>query len=82
MEIGDIVIVHDKHLPRGLWKLGRIVDVMRGRDGQIRGATVKMKSEDGQVLLRHPTVISIGSEMPRAKPRNCTSCGKLRGHTR
>ena len=25
--VGDIVIVHDENMPRGLWKLGRVEDV-------------------------------------------------------
>ena len=41
---GDVVIVHDESLPQGLWKLGRIQGVITGRDGKIRGATVKVAS--------------------------------------
>lgn len=55
LSVGEVVIVHDEHLPRGLWKLGRIQEVMMGRDGQIRGATVRMAVRDRQqVLLRRP----------------------------
>ena len=69
VEIGDIVIVHDERLPRGLWKLGRIVDVMRGRDGQIRGATVKMASEDGHgALLRRPIQLLFPLEVKCQEP--------------
>ena len=49
--VDDIVIVHDEHLPRGLWKLGKIVSVMKGRDGFVRGATVKIGNRDGQEVL-------------------------------
>ena len=42
VSVGDVVIIHDEHLPRGLWKLGKIVSVMEGRDGLIQGATVKV----------------------------------------
>lgn len=53
--IGDIVIVHDDQLPRGLWKLGRIQEVMKGRDGIIRGAVVKFVCRGRQHLhLRRP----------------------------
>ena len=31
---GDIVIAHDSTLPRGLWKLGRVQEVLNGHDGQ------------------------------------------------
>lgn len=55
VEVGDVVIVHDEHLPCGLWKLGRVLNVMKGRDCQIQGATVKMASNDGcGTQLRRP----------------------------
>ena len=47
MSVGEAVIVHDEHLPHGLWKLGRIETVMKGCDDRIRGVTVKMAGEDG-----------------------------------
>ena len=50
--VSDVVIVH---LPRGLWRLGKIEEVMKGRDGRIRGVTVKMANKDGkQSLLNRP----------------------------
>lgn len=49
------MIVHDDHLPRGLWKLGSIQEVMVGQDGLIRGAVVRVASRDRQHLyLRRP----------------------------
>jgi len=49
------VIVQDEHLPRGLWKLGKIKTVMKDRDGHIRAAIVKMANSDGRsVLLNRP----------------------------
>lgn len=55
LSVGEVVIVHDEHLPRGLWKLGVIQDTITGQDGQIRGATVKMAKRDKQQdLLRRP----------------------------
>ena len=55
LSVGEVVIVHDEHLPRGLWKLGRIQETIEGRDGQIRGATIKMAKRDRQQdLLRRP----------------------------
>ena len=55
VSMGDVVVVHDEHLPRGLWKLGKIMSVMKGQDGYIRGATVRIGNKDGQkVLLNRP----------------------------
>lgn len=53
--VGEVVIVHDEQLPRGLWKLGRIQETIRGRDGEVRGAVVKMaKRHAQQEVLRRP----------------------------
>ena len=49
------MIVHDEHLPRGEWKLGKIVSVMKDRDNLVRGATVKIGTKDGRnILLNRP----------------------------
>ena len=56
LSVGEVVIVHDEHLPRGLWKLGRIQETLKGRDGQIRGAKVKMAKRDRQHDLLHQPI--------------------------
>ena len=38
---GDIVLIKDDNLPRNLWKLGKVLDTIQGRDGVIRGATLR-----------------------------------------
>ena len=50
---GDVVVVHDENLPRGFWRLGRIEEVISGRDGKIRGATVRLASRNRQKTLLH-----------------------------
>lgn len=52
---GDVVIVHDQALPRGLWKLGRIQEVYIGRDGLPRSASVRTATRSRQhTLLKRP----------------------------
>ena len=41
VSVGDIVVVHDD-LPRGFWKLGCVEKLLSGRDGTVRGATVRV----------------------------------------
>ena len=48
--MGNIVIMYDEHLPRGLWKLGRVVSAMKSRDRQISGPILKTTSSDGQTI--------------------------------
>lgn len=42
--VGDIVVVHDEALPRGFWRLGKIEELIVGRDGGIRGAAVRVQT--------------------------------------
>ena len=46
--VNDVVIVCSKDQPRGFWKIGRVKKVLVGRDGQIRGATVRVASKGRQ----------------------------------
>uniref|UniRef100_A0A5S6Q5V3 Integrase catalytic domain-containing protein n=1 Tax=Trichuris muris TaxID=70415 RepID=A0A5S6Q5V3_TRIMR len=43
LKIDDVVVIVDPQLPRGQWPLGRITDVVKGRDGRVRIATVKTR---------------------------------------
>ena len=42
--IGDIVVVYDHELPRTLWRLGKVEQLIRGSDGAVRGALVRVNS--------------------------------------
>ena len=44
INVGDIVVVHDENLPRGLWKLGRVEELVIGADGNIRAAVVRLST--------------------------------------
>ena len=54
ISVGDVVIIHDETLPRGLWKLGRVEDLIKGVDENVRGALVKTHSGGRSILLRRP----------------------------
>ena len=43
--------VYDEGHPRGLWRLGRIEELILGADGKIRGVRVKVVSKGGQVKI-------------------------------
>ena len=51
---GDIVIVHDENRLRGLWKLGRVRELIPGVDGNVRGTFVRVQSGGGHSTIKRP----------------------------
>ena len=43
--------MYDKHQPRHLWKLGRVIDLLKGNDNVIRGAKIKLGGS-GAIITR------------------------------
>ena len=41
---GDVVMTLDEKLPRGTWPLGRVMEVIKSSDGQVRSVKVKTES--------------------------------------
>ena len=53
--VGDIVIIHEDGLQRGLWKLGRVDKLISGKDGIVRGAVVRSTTKQRRsTMLRRP----------------------------
>ena len=52
IKIGDIVIVHEKSQPRAIWRMGKIEEVIKGIDGHIRGAVVRISKTNS--LIKRP----------------------------
>ena len=46
-----MVLVHDENLLRGLWRLGRIKELLPGADGNVRSAVVRIVSKGGNPTL-------------------------------
>ena len=53
ISVGDVVVVHEESLPRGFWRLGLVKELIKGRDGVPRGATVKLAPKSGKWSLLH-----------------------------
>ncbi len=47
------MLVHDENLPRGLWRLGRVEQLVVGTDGNVRGVAVRVASKG-----RNATVVN------------------------
>lgn len=53
--VGDIAVVHDEDLLRGLWRLAKVEGLITGADGLVRGATIRVKSTNRRAsTLRRP----------------------------
>ena len=71
---GDVVIVHDESLPRGLWTLGRIQEVILGADGLRRCAVVQVATRDKQhTLLKRPVQLLYPLEISQPEHPDDTS---------
>jgi len=51
---GDTVILKEDDTIQILWKIARFVETLKGRDGKIRAAKIKLMSNDKITDLRHP----------------------------
>lgn len=40
-KLGEIVLLKDEDLPRGSWKIGKILEVKKGREDQIRARVIR-----------------------------------------
>ena len=48
LEMGDIVLIkEDFKVPRNVWKLGKVVELVKGRDGNTSGAELLTLSSSG-----------------------------------
>ena len=72
ISVGDVVIIHDENLPRGLWKLGVIQCTIKGKGGQIGGATVKIAKRNKQHYCLDPFSYYIRSKLAILAVSNCS----------
>ena len=55
ISVGDIVIVYEDKQPRSNWRLGKIEKVIHGKDGNIRGASLRViTTERRHSLIERP----------------------------
>lgn len=44
IQIADVVLIHEEKLPRSMWRMGVVTEIMHGADNQVRGAVVRTKN--------------------------------------
>ena len=48
--MGDLVIIREENLKPMHWKRGRIIGLIKGRDGAIRGVKLQTTSPTGKIV--------------------------------
>ena len=43
-----MVVVHDSDMPKGFWKIGRVMKLITGKDDQVRGAVLRVAARGEQ----------------------------------
>ena len=51
---GEVIIVHDENHPTSFRKLGRVTDIIKRDDGQVRGAVIDVVTNGKPQTLRRP----------------------------
>ena len=54
VSVGDVVIVYEENVKRGFWKIGKVEEVIRGRDGVVRGAKVRVITKGKPIVINRP----------------------------
>ncbi|KAM8711709.1 hypothetical protein ACLKA7_012251 [Drosophila subpalustris] len=64
LAVGDLVLICDGTAHRSTWKKGRVTDVIRGKDGQVRAATVKTATG----VSRRPACVLAKLDLSESRP--------------
>ncbi|GBM34821.1 hypothetical protein AVEN_208028-1 [Araneus ventricosus] len=70
--VNDVILIKDDHLPRNFWKLGRIIELLPGRDGKVRAC----KLPPINVIPNHETTRS-ARKLKSQSSGNADSSGLL-----
>ena len=54
VSVGDVVLVYEEGHPRIFWKLAKVEGLLKGSDGAVRGAKVRVRSGNGFTILKRP----------------------------
>ncbi len=52
--VGDVVLIKEDNVKRSQWKMGRVEDLIKGRDGIVRGAKVRTMTRGKPQFMNRP----------------------------
>ena len=56
IKVGDIVVIHEEHVPRNFWRTGKVEQLIVSWDNEIRGAIVKCMTNQGRPVMLNRSV--------------------------
>ena len=70
VSVDDVVVVHSTEQPRAFWRLGRVEEVLVGKDGETRGAVLRVVGGGRRsTLLQRPIKLLYPLEVPRSRQK-------------
>ncbi|KAM8711560.1 hypothetical protein ACLKA7_012128 [Drosophila subpalustris] len=60
IQIGSVVVVVDENLPRNMWPMGRIINTITAKDGQVRRVTIKTNKGTMERPATKVAVLDVG----------------------
>ena len=60
---GELVIIKDEQCKRSFWKMGRVIELIKSKDGIVRSVSVKVASGNGTAILKRPLQLLIPLEI-------------------
>ena len=75
IKVDDVVLLKDDNTPRIFWKLAVVQELIKGKDGHVRNAKVKVLNNSGKPVLLTRSISHLISMEVRST-LNSTSCKK------
>ena len=54
IQVGDVVLIEDKKLPRSRWRLGLVTNLLQSKDGYVRGCRLRVSDGKNTIFLQRP----------------------------
>jgi hypothetical protein len=54
IQVDDVVVIQSDECPRGFWKLGKVTELIMGKDKEVRGGVVKTLTGNKSTFLKRP----------------------------
>ena len=52
--IGKVVLVQGEDLPRSRWRIGKVEELLQSREGEVRGAVIRVNNKKDKPTINQP----------------------------